>query len=506
MKPLFEARKYLNNAVRLAVLCSVVGLPTWATAQSQLSPPADSPATASSFDIPVSPNDIGTPPTVLISSFFGGGLTDTITSIRANAAGQFFIAGRTTSTDMPTTPGAQRMHGGGGSDGFVAKFSADGRTLLYSTYIGTGNDEYITGLALDAAGNAYVSGYVQASGASQSDAFLIKIVDNGTSLAFTVRIFGGAANDRANDVIVTSTGTVVVVGTTASPTGFGSPNAMQANLVGSSDGFIRRYDSNLNLLSSTYLGGPFEQGINAVDVGGAGNITIAGYDTNFGNTFDNHVWVARINAAASQVLWTSTLIGNAREEALDVRISTAGDAILGGWTESSDFFTVNDPSAGTFPGLFQSYGHNKDGFVAVVANGNGNLLYASYLNGPGIDFVRAVERGSNNDIIVFGDAQPNPDNVLSKDAFVIRFNSVLQVPQSLDYVAIVGSSLDDYGLAMARTANGALFVAGSVGGSNFFTTPGCYMPTKPSPYASSFFRRLADPEEMPEILFANGFE
>ena len=501
MKPV-RCRGGRATRVRKAVVCSVL---LAISAPALAEPPADQGTGPVGSALRISPNDIGVPPQILLSSFYGGGLTDTIKAIRVNAAGEIYVAGFTSSTDMQTTPGAQHFNGGGYRDGFVAKFSADGSHLIYATYIGTDKAEFITGLALDASGNAYVSGYVQATLNDPTDAFLVKVVDNGTGLTLTSRVFGGSANDSANDVVVTASGTVVVVGTTASASGFGSPNPISANLGGISDGFIRRYDSNLTLLSSTYLGGPGAQGINAVDVGGAGNITIAGWDANFGNTLDHHVWVARINAVASASIWSWAYRGDHEEEALDVRISAAGDALVGGWTTSTDYSTTYDPMAGTFPGFVQDWSGYKDGFLLIAASADGALRYSSYIGGPGIDFVRAVERAANGDIVVIGDFQPDPKHEESKDAFLARFNNVLQVPQSVDYLATFGSSSSDYGWALTRTANGAVYIAGSVGASDFYTTPGAFLTTKPG-VDSSFFMRLADPNEIPDAIFKSGFE
>ncbi|MEO8459807.1 MAG: SBBP repeat-containing protein [Dokdonella sp.] len=496
------------------VISTLLCLATTAPAQSVLGWPADPFAAFPGSSEPDSPTDFGVPPLVLISSYFGGGLTDTITTIRTNAAGEFYVAGRTTSDDMPTTPGADQFHGGL-SDGFVAKFSADGR-LIYSTYIGNGADDFITGMALDAAGNAYVVGYAVVPPSTDAQAFVIKVTDTGGGhLTFTPNnVFGGPSqfpfyggDDRATDIAIDAAGNVIVVGFTSSAVGFPQLNPIPGNatLGGTLDGFIRRYNSNLVLLSSTYLGGPNQQQINAVDVGPAGNITIAGWDNNWDTTLQHHVWVARIKADVSQVLWAKTFIGDVEEEALDVRVSVSGDALVGGWTESDDFFTVNDPMMGTFPGLDQHYDGYQDGFLLVAANADGALRYSSYVGGPGVDFVRAVERASNNDIIVIGDVQSNPSNVTTKDAFLVRFNNVLQVPQSRDYSATFGSSSDDYGLALTKAQNGSLYIAGSAGASNFFTTSGAFMPTSPWP-PTGFFMRLDDAEEGSDILLVSSFQ
>ncbi len=522
MKPFtcFNAGSSMATAIVRALAVLAFALPACAFAQAPLNWPADPFAGNLGEGQVDSTSAIAAAPHVLFSSFFGGGFYDTIKTIRTNAAGEFYIAGATTSDDMPTTPGADQIFGGGIlHDGFVAKFSASG-LLIYSTYIGNNADDFITGMALDAAGNAFVVGYSLAPLSTDAQAFVIKVTDTGGGhLTFIPNdVFGGPSqspyyggDDRATDIAIDSNGNVIVVGYTSSAVGFTQLHPINPTLGGSLDGFIRRYDSNLTLLSSTYIGGPNQQQINAVDVGAAGNITIAGWDNNWGTTLYHHAWVARIKADVSQVLWASTFIGNAEEEALDVRVSSSGDALVGGWTRSTDFSTIyhvntTDPTKTTYPGLDQDYGGNQDGFLLVAGNVNGALRYSSYVGEQGIDTVHAVERGSNNDIIVIGDVQSNPSFVTTTDVFLRRFNNVMQVPQSLDYWEVFGSNSSDSGLALTKAANGSLYLAGIAGGSDFAPiSPWAFRRYKPG-VESSFFMRLDDPEEGSDTFFANGFE
>ena len=79
--------------------------------------------------------------------------------IAVDSAGNAYVTGFTFSTNFPTTAGAFQTTNGGGTDAFVTKLNAAGTALVYSTYLGgSGNDDG-HGIAVDSAGNAYVTGF-----------------------------------------------------------------------------------------------------------------------------------------------------------------------------------------------------------------------------------------------------------------------------------------------------------------------------------------------------------
>ena len=118
---------------------------------------------------------------LLWATYLGGADVDVGLGIAVDAAGQVYVTGSTQSGrlsdgsgDFPTTPGAflpSRPFGGCGhggcSDGFIAKLSADGSTLVYGSYLGGGNvgHSYASAIAVDGAENAYVTGFFSAPSA-----------------------------------------------------------------------------------------------------------------------------------------------------------------------------------------------------------------------------------------------------------------------------------------------------------------------------------------------------
>src|SRR6202011_388411 len=110
----------------------------------------------------------------------------------------------TYSSNFPVTLGAYQTIGGGDSDAFVTKIDASGDALLYSTLVGGSGHDDARGIAVDQAGNAYVTGYTtstnfptlnaaQASNGGGQDAFVSKLNASGSALVYSTYL--GAAGD-----------------------------------------------------------------------------------------------------------------------------------------------------------------------------------------------------------------------------------------------------------------------------------------------------------------------
>src|SRR5205085_2633205 len=129
---------------------------------------------------------------LVYSTYLGGNGDDHAYGIAVNSAGSAYIAGFTQSTNFPTADPFQAAYGGGIRDAFVAKLSGSGTSLAYSSYIGGNDYDNVEGVAIDSAGNAYVSGYtasanfptanaLQPTYGGNYDAFVAKIATSDTS-------------------------------------------------------------------------------------------------------------------------------------------------------------------------------------------------------------------------------------------------------------------------------------------------------------------------------------
>ncbi len=94
---------------------------------------------------------------LIYSTYLGGGSDDCGCGIAVDGSGNAYVTGYTGSSNFPTLNPYQATYQGGW-DAFVTKLSSSGNSLIYSTYLGGGDDDYGYGIAVDGSGNAYVTG------------------------------------------------------------------------------------------------------------------------------------------------------------------------------------------------------------------------------------------------------------------------------------------------------------------------------------------------------------
>lgn len=217
-------------------------------------------------------------------NYLGGTDYDEINAIAVNGAGEAYVTGWTRSTDLAVTAGAPQAVLLGYANAFVAKLDASGATLRFLTYFGGGG----TGIAVDAAGDAYVTGFVNSDdlqptpGAAQrvfggvGDAFVAKFAAGGNSVLYATYL-GGNASDIAQAITVTEGGVAWVTGVTTSDTGFPLVDPVQGDLRGYIDAFVSAVAADGGSFPfSTYLGGSgFEWGY-AIAAAAAGAIYVGG--------------------------------------------------------------------------------------------------------------------------------------------------------------------------------------------------------------------------------------
>ncbi len=191
---------------------------------------------------------------LVYSTYLGGTDIATGYGIAVDTAGNAYVTGRTLGV-FPTTPGALQLNQGGSGDSFVTKLSADGSTVLYSTYLGGGEDDYVWDIAVDAGGQAYVTGYTRSDdfplasplqgtlgGPVAYDAFLAKVNATGSALIFSTYL-GGSGNENAESVAIDAAGNALVAGWTESADFPTTPEAVQTSLggEGSEDAFVAKF-------------------------------------------------------------------------------------------------------------------------------------------------------------------------------------------------------------------------------------------------------------------------
>jgi photosystem II stability/assembly factor-like uncharacterized protein len=236
--------------------------------------------------------------TVLYSSYLGGGhgscisnpcnpvnlnTSDTANAIAVDGSGNAYVAGQTTSPDFPAVNPVQPFRGG--LSGFVTKFGANGSVIFYSTFLGGSGPNNAHGIAVDASGNAYVTGEtttddfpvraaLQPTHLGHLDAFLTKFSPGG-SIVFST-YFGGVTDDAALGIALGADGSIYLTGWTYS-VDFPIINALRPYPLGGGDAFIAKFTPDgSGLVWSTLLGGTGVDAGTAIAVDGAGNVFVTG--------------------------------------------------------------------------------------------------------------------------------------------------------------------------------------------------------------------------------------
>jgi uncharacterized protein (TIGR03437 family) len=341
LKPFFTASSVLTaSAVDAEGNLYIAGLTvsddipvTTGAFQTQF-PACTMPGCQHSFVAKIAPNG----KQLLFATYFGGNGSDSIRAITLDPTGNVYLAGATTSTNLPVKAGAYQVQPG---DAFIAELSADGRSLLALTYLSGGQTQ---GLTLDSTGNVYVVGgttslpFKTTAGAFQTvnqggvDAFVIKL-DSPLANARYSTLIGGSFDDIAWAIAVNGNGEVYITGGTTS-TPADAPN---------------------------YHGGAYESFpltsgavIQPSPIGGL-----------------DDVFILKLTADGSALIYSALLGGSSIDVGMALTIDNSGAAYVAGTSPSKDFPLSDSP--------FQVTGGQ---FALKLSPDGSKLLYSTHLPGP----------------------------------------------------------------------------------------------------------------------------
>ena len=358
--------------------------------------------------------------TLLYSTFLGGSADHTACmSIAVDSAFCAYLTGYTRSGGFPVTPGAVQTVPGGDTDAFVTKLSADGASLLYSTYLGGNTADYGYGIAVDRQGFAYVAGYTNSDnfpvtlGAYQtvrkgfSDAFVSKLSQNGTSLVYST-YFGGTVATYAQDIAVDKQGCAYMTGSVGSANLPVTPGVFQPSSGGGYDAFVTKFSADgTNLVYSSYLGGSSVDNGYSIAVDGAGCAVVAGITNS--NNFpvtpsafqtvysggDHDVFISKVSQNGGSLIGSTYLGGSSGDLAYRTAVDKKSNVYITGSTESVDFPIT--------PQVVPSSLHGwTDAFVSILSPDLSRLLVSFYLGGTRSNVGAGIALGENGAVYVSG--------------------------------------------------------------------------------------------------------
>jgi hypothetical protein len=313
---------------------------------------------------------------LLYSTYLGGsGFEEVESTLAVDAEGSAYITGETASIDFPVTDGSFQSSPGGGYDGFVAKISHMGTSLIFATYLGGNGNDRGRGIALDTQNNIYVTGETKSVNFPTSgtpfqkkyqgamDAFVTKFTTDG-SLVYS-SFLGGGNDDGGRGIAVDGSGCAYITGETYSDNLPVTPDAWQKSQSAYSDAFITKVNPDgTALLYCTYLGGDGHDSGNAIAVDSGGKAYIAGRtdSTNFPvlKAFQpkkkglSDAFVAKLNPAGSRLLFSTYLGGDGEDQGESIALGARGLVYVSGRTESSNF-PVKNPYQANLKGTLDAF-------------------------------------------------------------------------------------------------------------------------------------------------------
>ena len=539
-------------------------------------------------------------------TYLGGRGEDAAIGIAADSGGDAYVTGFTDSTNFPIWPTnayqtkiAGRNNTASSTyrvDAFVTKISADGQSLIYSTYLGGLERDSGNAIAVDNSGNAYITGFTDSTnfpivtnisaGATSvvkskfgglEDAFVAELNADGTSLVYSTYL-GGTNQDSATSIKVDDAGCAYVTGYTLSTNFLTMPTNNAALNGGTNRTHVFYYDAFFTKIAadgssnifSTFIGGENTDVGLRLALPSSNAVYIAGYTyssnypattmitntrtwSNLRTNRFSDLFVTKFTQSADGTYaytnsdaYSVTFGGRATDVATGLAVDSAGNAIISGYTSSTNLFdvyvaetlVVTNHGKIVTNNLIRDTGNILDAssvttnkfrratnnvFIAVLNADASAFKFAALFGGSGDDFAHglAFDPASVNAYIVGSTTSSNFPTVFplearqnikhnTNDVFVatISLASVLPAPASLPHRAVSGVvsvsapvltitqsggvvtlSWPDVGVNFVLESNSSLSANGwGAVGSEAILSDGKYFLTLPTTNTGEFFR------------------
>lgn len=435
---------------------------------------------------------------LLYGTFLGGSLRDESKDIAVNAAGNVYVTGRTYSANFPTTPGTFDPAYNGGGDAFVAKFSPNGSSLIYATFLGGNDADVGYGVVADGDGNVHLTGetysinFPTTGGAfdlthnGDYDVFVVKLNSTGNGLLYAT-FLGGSNGDTTYSVAIDGTNNAYVSGITLSSNFPTTPGSFDHTYNGGNDVFVVKFTPAGNgLVYATFLGGDdHDNGWNiAIDavgnayvIGGTWSINFPVVSGAFDPTYNGNwdAFMVKLDTTGSNLIYSTFLGGDDRDYIWDIAIDDIGNAYTVGGTLSVNFPTTS--------GVFNStYNGGGDAFIVKLNPTGSELTYSTFIGGNADDggLGIALNEADNAFTVGYTNSANFPTSLGAfdptynggdYDIFVVKLNSI---GSELAYSTFIGGNALDLGEGIAIDGTSIAFIAGTTNSPNFPTTSGAF--------------------------------
>ena len=364
---------------------------------------------------------------IVFASYLGGGGLDQAFSVDVDPQGNVYVAGEARGEDFPTTLGSLNPNPDGGQHVFVAKLPPDGSRLIYSTYVGNGNED-VGGIAVDDGGYVCVTGQtistnfplvnpIQTERRSPRDATVARLNPAGSALVFSTYYGGEGGRSLAEACAVDEARNVYITGSIEDdgnvPT---TPGAFQMTSAGKRDAFLAKFSPEGSLIYSTMLGGTNSEWGHDVAVDRAGHAYVAGETDTTDFSFPIVVgamreqarsgegFVTKFSANGDELIYSTFVGGNGNVEPLEgIALDTAGHAYVTGFTNIlSAIDTVNAIPGAEGVGTSTDYSAT---FTKLSVDGSKALVLTGFGGGDDIEQAHAIAVDPNCQAYITGETR-----------------------------------------------------------------------------------------------------
>lgn len=447
-------------------------------------------------------------PGIQFTTFLGGASHEIGAGIVVDASGNAYITGTTQSPDFPTTAGAFDRTGAAQNfaEAFITKLNATGTALIYSTFIGGSNMEFGRRIAIDAGGNAYITGQTKSSNfpvtgnafsralhipancprcaTDNTDGFVTKLNAAGNALVYSTYL-GGTEYDSPRGIAVDAGGNAYVAGETLSPDFPTTTGAFSRTYSGNYDVFVTKLNATGSALAySTFVGGTQVDNGERVAVDASGSAYVMGFsssvdfpttpgafDTTNNGGFD--VTLTKLNMSGSALVYSTYLGGQNMDTGGGLAVNDAGEAYVVGGAGSLDFPTT--------AGALHTTPDGSDNFVTKVNAAGSALVYSAVFGGTASEGANGVALDTAGNAWISGITSstdyPTTANAFDRssngvaDAFVSELNPA---GSALLYSTLLGGSQSDGADDLAVDGAGDVYVTGHTYSMDFPATAGAF--------------------------------